>query len=251
MKNLAFVSNNRGMTVDALGTQLSRLGYNFVYMGSDLMEMQNSRMNFDAVIFHATDLLIFTATASMFVREKIEHSAIPCFAIGNAPDLEALNNSFSRLNMLKEFKRPIDVKIVASDIHYYLSTYIETKRHKVLVVDDSGQMLRSVKEWLEGRYSVKLANSGLDAIRQITESKPELILLDYDMPVCNGPQVLEMLQKDPQMSDIPVIFLTGNDDPDDVRKAVSLNPAGYVLKSQGSAEIVGKVDSFFTKLDSK
>lgn len=251
MKHIVLVADSKGYLQDALTRGLTQLGYEVTVSPSDMMSLQNSYQQIDCFIFFTSDRMSFTMTAALYIKEKVESGIIPCFIIGNAPDIDAIMSTFPNMNVLREFKRPIDIKVVLSDISYYLNTFIETTKHKVLVVDDSGQMLRNVKEWLEGRYSVKLANSGLDAIRQITEVKPELILLDYDMPVCNGPQVLEMLQEDPQMSDIPVIFLTGNDDPDDVRKAVSLHPAGYILKSQGSAEIIGHVDSFFSRLDSK
>ena len=45
-----------------------------------------------------------------------------------------------------------------------------------------------------------------------------MVLLDYEMPVCDGRQTLEMLRSDPAFADLPVVFLTGRGDPDVVRK---------------------------------
>ena len=70
-------------------------------------------------------------------------------------------------------------------------------KKRILVVDDSGAMLRSVKGWLEDKYQVVLANSGTMAIKYLAIRKPDLILLDYEMPICDGKQVLEMIRRKP------------------------------------------------------
>ena len=107
---------------------------------------------------------------------------------------------------------------------------------------------QSMKNLLEGGdYEVLLAESGVAAIRAITLDRPDLILLDYEMPVCDGKQTLEMLRSEKAFADIPVIFLTGRSDPDVVRTLLSLKPAGYLLKYLKPAEIKQKIDNFFEK----
>ncbi len=119
---------------------------------------------------------------------------------------------------------------------------------RVLVVDDSMTIRQSMKNLLEGGdYEVLLAESGVAAIRAITLDRPDLILLDYEMPVCDGKQTLEMLRSEKAFADIPVIFLTGRSDPDVVRTLLSLKPAGYLLKYLKPAEIKQKIDNFFEK----
>ncbi len=76
-------------------------------------------------------------------------------------------------------------------------------------------------------------------------NKADLILLDYEMPVTSGPQVLEMLRNDEDTKDIPVIFLTGKDDRESVMSVLSLKPEGYILKTSGKEEIVNTVRKFF------
>jgi DNA-binding NarL/FixJ family response regulator len=79
-------------------------------------------------------------------------------------------------------------------------------------------------------------------------NKPDLVLLDYEMPVCNGKQTLEMLRSAKEFAKIPVIFLTGRDDPQLVRELLSLKPAGYLLKYLKPDEIKEKIDAFCAKL---
>lgn len=120
-------------------------------------------------------------------------------------------------------------------------------KRKILVVDDSVTICRSIAKLLEPDYEVAQANSGVAAIRTITLNRPDLILLDYEMPVVDGKQTLEMLRWEKSFSDIPVIFLTGRSDPKLVKDLLSLKPAGYLLKDLRPAEIKTKIDAFFAK----
>ncbi len=149
---------------------------------------------------------------------------------------------------------PIENNNAAEEVARYLEQREEQLRQeavrhlpKVLVVDDSMTVRQSVKQMLEGSYEVALAESGVAAIRTITLNQPDLILLDYEMPVVNGKQTLEMLRLEEAFARIPVIFLTGRDDPEIVRELLALKPAGYLLKYLKPAEIKGKIDSFFEK----
>jgi hemerythrin-like metal-binding protein len=149
---------------------------------------------------------------------------------------------------------PIENNNAAEEVARYLEQREEQLRQeavrhlpKVLVVDDSMTVRQSVKQMLEGSYEVALAESGVAAIRTITLNRPDLILLDYEMPVVNGKQTLEMLRLEEAFARIPVIFLTGRDDPEIVRELLALKPAGYLLKYLKPAEIKGKIDSFFEK----
>lgn len=125
----------------------------------------------------------------------------------------------------------------------------EEKRQKpkVLVVDDSMTMRYGMKKLLDEDYDVSMVDSGVAAIRAITLNQPDLVLLDYEMPVCDGRQTLEMLRSLPEFSGVPVVFLTGRSDPASVRNVMSLKPAGYLLKNLKPADIKKKIDAFFVK----
>ncbi|MCR5651611.1 MAG: response regulator [Lachnospiraceae bacterium] len=106
----------------------------------------------------------------------------------------------------------------------------EEEKKVILVVDDNATTLRGIKKILEKQYEVVLANSGTKAIAQISRQKPDLILLDYEMPVCDGKQTFEMIRSDEEMADIPVVFLTGVNDKSHIHAVLRLKPAGYMLK---------------------
>ena len=140
------------------------------------------------------------------------------------------------------------------EVEKYLSRREEQAREdtahpkpKILVVDDSATIRQGMKALLEEDYEVSLASSGAAAIRAITLSIPDLVLLDYEMPVCDGRQTLEMLRAEEEFAHIPVIFLTGRRDRDSMIKVMPLNPAGYLLKYLKPQEIKEKVDAFFAR----
>ncbi len=130
------------------------------------------------------------------------------------------------------------------EIKKYLSMNEPKSKKKVLVVDDSEIVRQAMKKMLDKDYTVTLANSGLAAIRCITLNRPDLVLLDYEMPVCDGRQVLEMIRSEKEFADIPVVFLTGRMDKESIQKVVGLKPMGYLLKTSGPEEIKKSVDGF-------
>ncbi len=123
----------------------------------------------------------------------------------------------------------------------------EKQKRKILVVDDSDFMRGRIVKLLSADYELIEASSSISAIKKIAVNRPDLVLLDYEMPVCDGRQALEMIRSDKDIADIPVIFLTGRGDKESVKNVVSLKPEGYLLKVKPDEEIKKSIDSFFEK----
>lgn len=147
---------------------------------------------------------------------------------------------------------PIENENAMTEVEKYLmkreeQAVEEASKPKILVVDDSATIREGMKQLLSENYEVASAESGVAAIRIITLNRPDLILLDYEMPVCDGRQTLEMLRSEKAFEDIPVIFLTGRRDPESMIKVMPLKPAGYLLKNAKPAELKKEIDAFFEK----
>lgn len=115
-------------------------------------------------------------------------------------------------------------------------------KKRVLVVDDNGTTLRTMKAMLENNYEVALAISGAQAMTSIGKSRPDLILLDYEMPVCDGRMTLEMIRADEEMKDIPVVFLTAINDRANIEAVLKLKPAGYFLKPAVKERLIAEIE---------
>ena len=115
-------------------------------------------------------------------------------------------------------------------------------RYNVLVVDDNAILLRTVREMLNDTYNVAIAASHTQAYMAIEKTKPDVILLDYEMPYTDGEGVLKKLRSNPDTSDIPVIFFTGSAEREVVTKLVSLSPDGYLLKPPNREKMINKIE---------
>lgn len=122
------------------------------------------------------------------------------------------------------------------------------QKNKVMIVDDSEFMRHKITELLKDDYEVIEADSSISAIKKIAKTRPDLILMDYEMPVCDGRQALEMIRSDADIADIPVIFLTGKGDRESVKKVMALQPKGYLLKTLSDEKIKGIIDKHFTDI---
>ena len=147
-------------------------------------------------------------------------------------------------------RRSFKEETAALEVKEYLSKNQQersSQKNKILVVDDSDVVRQAMKGLLQDDYQVALANSGLSAFRSITLDRPDLVLLDYNMPLCDGAQVLEMIRSEKEFASVPVIFLTGKGDKTSISKVIPLKPDGYLLKRSKPEEIKRSIDLFFNK----
>ena len=124
---------------------------------------------------------------------------------------------------------------------------IHNEKQHILIVDDNAMVLRNIKGILDTKYSVAVATSGLQAFVSIGKKMPDLILLDYEMPTMNGKEVLEKLQSDEELSEIPVVFLTSADSKEIVMELLALKPAGYILKPVETNLLFDRIEEIIGK----
>ena len=190
------------------------------------------------------NLLTYEEFQSVFENEKLQVSLL----VDTGEGYFAYCTAAPHL-LKKGIVTPIGAENAMAEVEKYLMKREEnpSQKPKVLVVDDSITIREGIKNLLDEDYDVALAASGTAAIRCLILDKPELVLLDYEMPVCDGKQVLEMIRSENAFTGISVMFLTGRTDPETVRKLVSLKPDGYLAKYLKPAEIKQKIDDFFEK----
>ena len=115
---------------------------------------------------------------------------------------------------------------------------------KVIVADDSMLTRKIVEKYLEPLgYSTLQASNGGEVIEALNAGKeiPDLILMDWNMPVLDGFQVLQLLRKDKRYDAIPVIMLTSESDDTNRVKALEAGAAGYITKPFTSEELIDTI----------
>ncbi len=102
---------------------------------------------------------------------------------------------------------------------------------KILVIDDEPEITEIIQAFLDNAgYKVRVENQPQDAVRRAREYDPDLILLDIMMPGTDGYQICNQIKVDPDMADIPVIFLTGKDSKDDQGKSFQVGGDMFIKK---------------------
>lgn len=110
-----------------------------------------------------------------------------------------------------------------------LQAEAERKKH-ILVVDDDSSVLKLLKGYLAERYDVATAISGKIALKFLETKKTDMVLLDYEMPVENGAEVLVKIRENKATANLPVVFLTGVTDKKKILEVLALKPQGYLTK---------------------
>ena len=116
-------------------------------------------------------------------------------------------------------------------------------RHTILLVDDDPVSLDLGKNILEERYRLYMMTSGkkmFDLLKKIT---PDLILLDIEMPVMNGYEVIKQLKDDPNTADIPVIFLTAYHDRGSELEGLNLGAIDYITKPFSAPILLKRIEN--------
>ena len=141
--------------------------------------------------------------------------------------------------MIQDDTQPISVLLVEDDPGDVLMTreaFEDYKVHNQLhVVNDGEQAMAFLRQ--EGEYA--------------DLPRPDLVLLDLNLPRMDGRQVLDAIKSDPELSSIPVVVLTTSEAEDDVLRSYSLHANAYVTKPvdfERFIDVVRQIDDFFVSV---
>lgn len=122
---------------------------------------------------------------------------------------------------------------------------IDTFGLHLLCIDDSKSQLLLYKSQLEGMYTVTCAATYEEAVACLTAARPDLIILDMTMPQVSGLEFLDILRFSPNYAHIPVIIVSGNNVPSDVKEAFVRGAADYVRKPYDAEELLLRINRLF------
>ncbi len=177
------------------------------------------------------------------LRERKEWAEIPVVGVtGQKGKTTALN--FIGKGGVAYLMKPVEKNMMLERIREILRKEEEKKaKKKILIVDDELESLIVYKNILLEKYNVMALNSGKLAIEYLQKFVPDLIVLDYQMPLYNGRAVYQMIRKMERLNDVPVIFLTGTTEREVLMECAALMPQGVILKSAGRDALLDKIDN--------
>jgi len=117
-------------------------------------------------------------------------------------------------------------------------------KQSVLIVDDAPENIKIIGKLLNSDYIIRAATNGEEALKiAMSDTPPDLILLDVEMPEMNGYEVCRKLKESPATESIPVIFLTAKTESDDIVKGFHSGAVDYVTKPYKSVELNARVQT--------
>ena len=207
-------------------------------------------------------------SSKLFYILTIVHAAIPIITIGKKEDTmqyEMLYSKTQYTHLYRPIKNRDIMKCIADRLHITedenaehkdisdISNYIENedkiknktdiwddaeldneadadKRKHILFVDNDDEIYNNMKSIIGDRYRVSVAGTELQAMRMLEKDRPDMMFLSYEMPLCEGRIMLEMIRSDEELRKLPVVFLTKIAEKRNIASIIRLKPAGCILK---------------------
>lgn len=247
-KKILLVRNEETFLVNAIKNMIKDA--HFILEEADFsVASLNAKWKGSSLILFYTDAEVDKhSDAMVYLKDLCMYENMILMVIGDKEAFEFVHRYVPKEDVAFEISRPLDMSDLMSKIMIVTDDEYEQQRRKsILIVDDDLTYLQMVREWLKDTYRVGMANSGTQAVAWLATNKADLILLDYDMPVLDGPKVMEMLKSESFSNSTPVMFLTGKNDRKSVTDVISLKPADYLLKSISKDKLLATLDNFFRK----
>ena len=207
-------------------------------------------------------------SSKLFYILTIVHAAIPIITIGKKVDTmqyEMLYSKTQYTHLYRPIKNRDIMKCIADRLHITedenaehkdisdISNYIENedkiknktdiwdeaeldneadadKRKHILLVDNDDEIYNNMKSIIGDRYRVSVAGTELQAMRMLEKDRQDMMFLSYEMPLCEGRIMLEMIRSDEELRKLPVVFLTKIAEKRNIASIIRLKPAGCILK---------------------
>ena len=170
------------------------------------------------------------------LKEDSRYTDIPVVLLSGIDDEESIVKGFF-LGAAGYVQKPVAPNVLLDSIKNNLRTqelYIDTDKNisklSIIAVDDSPSILRSIQFTLGSKYKVHTLQKPEYLIKLLRNIKPDLFLLDYNMPVINGFELLKQIRELPDFKKTPIVFLTSERSNDHLNEAINLGSSEYIIK---------------------
>ena len=174
---------------------------------------------------------------------------IPIIFISTRSDLEARLQAV-RAGAWHYFSKPVNVSNLINTLDRYVKPETKKTRHVLLVDDDPAvsALFASHLEQIDG-LTASLLSEPFALLKTMESQKPDMILMDYYMPGCNGLELAAVIRQHEQYANIPIIFLTEETNIETQLTALNLGSDDFFTKSMGPERLVIAVQSRLERLE--
>lgn len=228
-EELVFLVDDDQVVLDVLGAQLQEAGFqvrvfdSLAKLYTALKEQTPSLIVLD-IVFPQGALAGVDALQSLRIKAGFQ---VPVIFISARSDIVA------RLKALRAggnafMAKPVDIKELTKTAH---SLIANDRRYRVLLVDDDPVCLLTHENYLtRANCQVKSVTNPLEVLKQIKQFHPDVVFLDLMMPNCNGVEIAQILRQEQTTHFLPIVFLTGSDDPADIKNIEKISHSSYLAK---------------------
>ena len=124
-----------------------------------------------------------------------------------------------------------------------ISLTIMAEKKKILIADDEPNIVISLEFLMQqAGYDVRSVSDGEEAMRVMASFRPDLVLLDIMLPLCDGFQICQKIRSDPELSRAKVVMLTAKGRDVEVARGIALGADLYITKPFATRELIAAVD---------
>ena len=118
---------------------------------------------------------------------------------------------------------------------------MKAPKHLIMIVDDSTTNINILAGTLGDHYRLIVAKTGQTALEHLSQQLPDLILLDVMMPGMDGFDVCRRIKADAKTKDVPIIFITAMEEPDQKTRGFALGAVDYITRPFHATEVMARV----------
>ncbi|MBR5407526.1 MAG: response regulator [Lachnospiraceae bacterium] len=249
--NVAIVMYQFSVVVKSMEKGLLDKGFKVQLVEDDISAINATLDCTDAYIVYLQDSILGDAEkikVLLLICDMMSDRKRRLIFIGSDNSKELFFKTVPALQNHEWLTRPVDLQVLAKEIKKETDRMnADKERRKILIIDDDPLYASMIGEWLKDNFHMEMVSDGMQGISWLAKNSVDLILLDYEMPVVDGPKILEMLRSHPDTSSIPVMFLTGIGTKESIARVMGLKPQGYILKSTTRKDLIKTLEDFFEK----
>ncbi|MCR5676110.1 MAG: response regulator [Lachnospiraceae bacterium] len=246
--SVLIISVKETFSVHGMESKLAEIGYEATYVPTDIEALTARENGCKLLVYYMDEKSPIDPRFIVYLKDLCVEKDKSLILVGRKEEYETVLRTMPQNCITEWFERPLDMNRFLEAVKQQFDNRMAMAMRKtILIVDDDVTYMQMIREWLKDTYTVVMVNSGMKAIQWLTTNKADLVLLDYEMPVVNGPTIFEMLKSDTDSDVVPVMFLTGQSSQSSVLTAMKLRPVDYLLKKITRNELRDKLQLYFAR----
>ncbi|MBQ3061813.1 MAG: response regulator [Lachnospiraceae bacterium] len=213
-------------------------------------EAVSGKLAIEYVRQHPVDVILLDVDMPMMdgfetfeeLKKMEECINVPIILVTGRRDKETILNS-GIMGVDGFLAKPVSKQTLVGKVNeIYQKKKSKENRKTVLMIDDDMNYLKQVNTMLQDNYNVVIINSAKLALSYLTKHIPDVILMDYQMPLYNGASLMNIIQKNTRGIKVPVIVLSGALNREILQECYQYNPAAILAKPASRKDLIKNIE---------